>query len=484
MKKVINILLICIALVMCNCTSFAQGIVQSVTPNQGIPGQTMEIVIRATGSQFLTGSTNVSFGDGIAVNYVNVSNSLTLRVGISIQQGAASGPRTITVNSGIQQLIAPSAFTVISSGGQVQAILEIVPTQTIYASDFDPNNPLQAPLLFKVTVMNDNQQRNLKVVFSLILEQAGLLGKATKRLTQTVPNSLNIIDNRNFDSYEFSPESQNVAQQVQSTGMLPAGNYTYRIEVFDEQKNVLLASAEAQNTLTNQSMDLVIIAPGSSLDFAPDVVPSAQPLFQWLSSANQFDLLLFKVTTGQNNTQQIIQQQPIFKEFGITSKNFMYPLSAAKLEVGSTYAWMLRAYTNTASGNLIVESPLYWFSFGKSDIHTANIVSFRVIPESATINTGGTYQFRVEALDSKGNVIPVNPVWKIAPSSEGSINSSGLYKAGIYPKSVAVIAEYGGLKDYALVTVNYAMPVNESGFNLLYELFGNPANLKTEGNNE
>jgi len=458
----------------------AQGTIQSLVPSAGLKGQQLELVVRAIGTQFSSSNTNVSLGQGIIINHVIVSNGFTLRINISIDAGASAGSRTLKIMSGNQSLELTDAFEVIAEGNSLQAILEIVPVQTIYASDFDPNNPTLAPILFKVTVMNDQLQRNLKVVFSLLMEGEGLLGKAIKKLPNTPPMSVVHIDNRQFESYEFSPASKKVADLVQQTGILPAGNYTYKIEIFDEQNNILVQT-EAPNYITNQSTDIVLISPGNALELAPEVVSVAQPIFQWVSSANQFDLLLFKVEPGQKNVQQIIQSLPVYKQLGITGNTLMYPLSAEVLEVGKTYAWQIRSYINTAAGNLMVESPLFWFSYAKSDIHQVEIVSFKVIPEDTDIAAGGTMQFKVEALNAQGQAVTIQPTWSVAPFSEGMINNAGIFKAGNLPKTIAVIAAYGSFKDYAVVNIKFQKTEN-ADFDLLYQLFGNPKNTIKGGN--
>ena len=457
----------------------AQGIIQSIVPSSGIKGQQMELVVRAVGTQFSMSNTTVSLGQGITVNQIQVSNSFTLRLNISIDAGATTGNRTLKVMSGNQLLELPDAFEVLSVGSNLQAILEIVPVQTLYASDFDPNNPTLAPLLFKVTVMNDQVERNLKVVFSLLLEGEGLLGKAIKSLPATAPSAIVRVDNRQFETYEFSPSSVKVANLVKTTGILPAGSYTYKIEIFDD-KNNLLTQTEAQNYLLNQSTDIVLISPGNLMDLQPEVIANAQPLFQWISTANQYDFLLFKVDPGQINTQQIIQNIPVYKQLGLSGNSLLYPISAELLESGKTYAWQIRAYTNTASGNLMVESPLYWFSYAKSNVHQLEIVSFKVIPEETDVSTGQTMQFKVEALNAQGQLVTVLPVWKVAPVSEGNVTNTGLFKAGNMPKTVAVVAEYGGFKDYAVVNIKY-QKTEAPAFDLLYQLFGNPNHIQQGG---
>ena len=63
-------------------------------------------------TNFVQGATSVSFGAGVRVNSVNVTNATSLTVNIPIEAGAALGGRTLTVTTGVEVVSLPTAFTV------------------------------------------------------------------------------------------------------------------------------------------------------------------------------------------------------------------------------------------------------------------------------------------------------------------------------------------------------------------------------------
>ncbi len=85
--------------------------VTSISPNQGIQGQTLNGVI-ITGTYF-TGATSVSFGSGITVNSLDVNSPTQITANITINPAAAPGTRSITVTTpGGSSVPLANAFTV------------------------------------------------------------------------------------------------------------------------------------------------------------------------------------------------------------------------------------------------------------------------------------------------------------------------------------------------------------------------------------
>ena len=68
--------------------------VKSITPSNGLAGQTLNVVI--LGSGFISGVTSVTFGDQITTSTA-VTNDTTLTVRITIDPAAALGPRNVIV---------------------------------------------------------------------------------------------------------------------------------------------------------------------------------------------------------------------------------------------------------------------------------------------------------------------------------------------------------------------------------------------------
>jgi hypothetical protein len=439
-------------------SAFSQGTVQSIVPNAALPGQFVEITIRCEGTGFQLGAVSVSLGSGVLVQKVTVNNSFTLVVSAQILQTAMPSFRDLRIANGEQTIEMFNAFEVLdASGDNVFAILEINPVQVLYAADFDPNNLDAAPLVFQVTVLNDQQTRDLKTFFYLIHSSDGLILTAEKKHPEVQPGAVMTFDNREFDEFDLNDANSSIVFTTLVTGVLPPGVYTYRIEV--KQGNTVLASAEGTNMLLNQAGDMVIISPGSDLEsgLPPENQVVSQPLFQWISSANYFDLFLYEVTEGQTNAQEIVQSMPVYRELSISSTSFLYPLSAEPLELGKIYAWQLRAHFNAPSGNGYFDSPVYWFEFGEKNILSIPIGSIEIFPNFLELDTESRRQFEVVIKDLQGNILEVEPTWRVLPDETfGAVDTTGFFVAGKNPRMGAVEVRFGDYSAHCIVNLEFA----------------------------
>jgi hypothetical protein len=75
-------------------------VITSVAPNFGIQGQTLNVNLTATGTNFVDGITYANFGDGITVNSLSVSSTTTAQANITISNTTPIGYRTITLVTG------------------------------------------------------------------------------------------------------------------------------------------------------------------------------------------------------------------------------------------------------------------------------------------------------------------------------------------------------------------------------------------------
>ena len=93
----------------------------SVTPDSANAGQTLSVVLVATNTNFVQGSTQASFGPGISVGGgaegafgpVTVNGVTQATAQIVINGAATQGPRTIAVRTGVQQAERVNGFTVV-----------------------------------------------------------------------------------------------------------------------------------------------------------------------------------------------------------------------------------------------------------------------------------------------------------------------------------------------------------------------------------
>ena len=74
--------------------------ITSVNPTSGAQGQTMNVAIVGTDTNFVNGTSVASFGSGIAVNTTTVSNATHASANITILPTAAPGTRDVNVTTG------------------------------------------------------------------------------------------------------------------------------------------------------------------------------------------------------------------------------------------------------------------------------------------------------------------------------------------------------------------------------------------------
>jgi hypothetical protein len=86
-------------------------VVLSVSPNQGIQGETLNVTI--TGAN-LSGVTALAFGDGIVVNSLGINSATEITANITIADGATPGARTVSPTNPPGGKLA-DGFTVIDS---------------------------------------------------------------------------------------------------------------------------------------------------------------------------------------------------------------------------------------------------------------------------------------------------------------------------------------------------------------------------------
>jgi hypothetical protein len=85
----------------------------SAVPNSGQQGQ-QNLSVNITGqlTHFTQGSTQVSFGAGITVGTITVTDATHLIAQITIDPAAAVGARTVTVTTGTEVVSLSNGFTV------------------------------------------------------------------------------------------------------------------------------------------------------------------------------------------------------------------------------------------------------------------------------------------------------------------------------------------------------------------------------------
>ncbi len=438
---------------------FSQAEISSVIPSSVFKGQTTNLIITCSGTNFVQGITEVFFNNDINVLNVNITSSSTLTVLIKVNDNAISEYSPLNIVTNNEKVSIEDAIEIIETGSNVNAVLTLFPSTILYVADFNPANPANSPLLFNVIVSNDQVERVLNVDFVLVNSDYGEIARATKQLGTVVPMAVITFDNRQFDNYEI-PASGNFMDLAFKTGILPDGEYTYRITVKDENNNEL-ANDEVWQQTFNETNNIDLIGPGTPLDEAPEMLYNPTPYFQWFSNSNISDITIYEVLEWQKGKEDILSNLPVFEEKNIAGNYFIYPAYAEGLKGGNIYAWQVKSYYNTSRGSEVLFSDVYHFGIEpteKADSSPQSITQITEIainPEELTLKTGDFFQFRAEGFDDKGQGYQINCQWQVIPSDGGDISGTGLFQAGIKPKTVAVVAEYNGMREYSIVTINW-----------------------------
>jgi hypothetical protein len=117
--------------------------ITGVSPNFGTQGQTMNVTLTATGTNFVDGVTYANFGDGITVNSLTVSDLTDAVANITISNTTYVGYRTITLVTGGEFAVSGSqAFQI----GPNNATLTGLTLATVQGSGYVcTSNPVVVP---------------------------------------------------------------------------------------------------------------------------------------------------------------------------------------------------------------------------------------------------------------------------------------------------------------------------------------------------
>jgi hypothetical protein len=91
--------------------------VTSISPNNGLAGETVKVTI--TGTNFLAGTTTVNFGSGITVNEITVNSPTQLVANITIAGRAGLGNRDIVVSNGAGLAVTVGGGFTVTAGAAV-----------------------------------------------------------------------------------------------------------------------------------------------------------------------------------------------------------------------------------------------------------------------------------------------------------------------------------------------------------------------------
>jgi hypothetical protein len=445
----------------------------------------MDVVIRGIGTSFKSGQTTLDFGPGINIQRLDVTNTETMVARIQIDPSALPGSHDLNITTNGQVVLKQGAFVVNTIGGDFQASLNIVPTQSLHVSDFDPKNLANSPLLFTVNIHNDATPRNVAMYLTISCDQYGDLGTAY-RLVQLTANQIYTFDNRQFDKYNLTDPNSPIIQLAIKTGSLPADVYHYKLVIIDRTSGATIQTLDGQNVISNPMTRPELIGPGNNFTTVALNITTKTPVFNWFSPGNNFELSVYEVPNEKTAPEEVLLTRPIFTQKDLTTSYFVYPASAKLLEDGKLYAWQIKANYVGTQGTQTLQSEVYWFRMATPGTSPTSVnktvTDMKVEPEEFSVNPNQAFAFHVKAYNSNGDTLSINPAWRVVPADAGTINNSGVFTAGSKPNSsVAIVAIYGDMQDYATVSINAQSSGGSSSMldeAFLKKLFGIPDSAK------
>ncbi len=455
----------------------------SVVPTSTTIGQTIDIIIRGNGTHFQQGLTTLDLGNDIICHptKVQVQNAQLLTASITVNANAVTGSRDIRVITKNEIATLLNGFEVYNVSGILHTTLEVLPVQTLSLGDLDPSNLANAPFYFWVNVYNDNVRRNVKIELSLKSDKYGPLGIALAPSISINANQFLRLNKNDFPKYKNSPSATSFYKQVLATGAFPADNYTYSVKVTDLKSGETVSDSN-MTTITNTKNNPELILPGALYSEPVQTIAVSQPLFQWFGQQNHYDFNLYMVLPGQT-AEEAVRNIPVFKTSNIQNNSLLYPNYAEKLIDGQTYAWQINTTISSVKGNQTLPSEVFRFIYSKSLVNQNSVTnpttSIKVEPQQITLTSGQQFKFIASAYDVNG--LPINNVpitWSVTPKDKATIDNNGLLIAGNISGTFAVIANIGGVSDYATVIINdfpaatFQNPWNK-GY-ILKQLFGLP----------
>lgn len=369
-----------------------------------------------------------------------------------------------------------AALFLVSSPARSQDVmvqLDTVPLETLRLSDFDPLNPAATSIFFVVTVTNGDQARDLGLRVEVTALNAGYLGAANTELGVLPANATLVRTNQQFDSFEVSDAAEDLADYALRRGLLPPDEYQFKIMVIEHTDggDVIVGEEDDSIITTNPGGNLDLVAPGNEFLIEPEPLTNPQPLFQWLSDANEFEFSLFEVRPGQLSPEDVATNLPVYTTDDLDQETFSYPAFAEQLVDGRIYAWQVTALISTAAGVVRQPSEMFWFQYsnpaagdGDSNPGDVFVKSLTLDPQEVTIAPGESVRLTYEALDANdGLVVNARPEWRMVPDGYGTIRDDGTFTAEERTGAVAIVAAMGTVEDYATVIIESPEESSASG---------------------
>lgn len=176
--------------------------ITQINPNIGTDGQTLNVGINGIYTSWVNGTTTVSFGTGVTVNSVTVSNSSTLTANITIGASTPTGPVTVVTTTGGEVETVPGGFTIDPATVPSPTLLSLSPGASAGGMPINSNiiavfsQPMNRSTITTSTVtltLTSNPNGSVAVPINLNLDATGRILTITPTSLLGVNSTYNLI---------------------------------------------------------------------------------------------------------------------------------------------------------------------------------------------------------------------------------------------------------------------------------------------------
>lgn len=316
-------------------------------------------------------------------------------------------------------LIAIVAIAVLPLRAQQPSTIDIsataAPVDMLTLQDVDFVNSTTPKWLFTIELRTrgvQGQVATVRAIMRLFLDVKLTNGESFPSASRYVTQQFSIVGSRSFTNLDLrDPEIQaeysmdetakrRFEEVALPSGILPAGIYTFRIQVEDIRAK-LTSTATFRFVLSNPSrLDLVF-------PMDNDRAVGQFPLFQWNFDGQRSRISVFERLSGQSSPEEAASGIPHVSS-EVTGNSFLYPSAGVRpLEPGKSYVWFIEGLYGAAGGNArSLRSPIRSFSVSSTGSNAA-IQSLLDELEKAlgTKHKALFERIRAEALSPTGQIV-------------------------------------------------------------------------------
>ncbi|MBC9932787.1 carbohydrate-binding protein [Chitinophaga qingshengii] len=185
--------------------------------------------------------------------------------------------------------------------------------------------------------------------------------------------------------------------------------------------------------------------------------------FNWLNIARADSLPLSRLVLKPDSATLIVGQTQQFTVAGYGADSSIFPISPVWTVQGSSGTVDNNGlFTGSAAGDALVIATVGTVR-DTSLVHVTTppvLTRIELAPDSVTVPLRASQQFTATGYDQRNNVLPFKPVWTTTGGGN-SIDTNGVFTAGVTPGTYTVTASGGTLSASVTVMLDYTCSVND-----------------------